>query len=82
MITGADDSSINIWDLDTGLKNLAINEAHGNEEITCMALDRAGRRLVSGARNGSVKVTYIGCCLCGANKAMNFRFGMCRMESN
>lgn len=31
-------------------------EAHGTEEITCMGFSKTGRKLYTGARNGSVKV--------------------------
>ncbi|XP_077980125.1 cilia- and flagella-associated protein 337-like [Glandiceps talaboti] len=56
VVTGADDSSIAVWDIETGSKNHVLSNAHGDEEITCMAFDSSLRRLISGARNGSIKV--------------------------
>lgn len=55
-MTGADDSSIMCWDFETGNKNLVFTNAHGDEEITSMAFDGNWRRLITGARNGTVKV--------------------------
>ncbi|XP_070580974.1 cilia- and flagella-associated protein 337-like [Ptychodera flava] len=56
VVTGADDSSIAVWDIETGSKNHVLSNAHGDEEITCMAFDSSLRKLISGARNGSIKV--------------------------
>jgi len=56
VVTGADDSSIMCWDFESGNKNLVFTNAHGDEEITCMAFDGNWRRLITGARNGTVKV--------------------------
>lgn len=56
MVTGADDSSLMCWDFESGSKNLVFANTHGNEEITCMAFDGNWRRLITGARDGSVKV--------------------------
>ncbi|CAB1313164.1 unnamed protein product [Coregonus sp. 'balchen'] len=39
-----------------GRLHLKITSAHGEEEITCMALDSSHRRLITGARNGTIKV--------------------------
>ncbi|KAJ8037373.1 WD repeat-containing protein 49 [Holothuria leucospilota] len=54
--TGADDSTVSVWDLESGSKSLSISEAHGSEEITCMAFSKTGRKLYTGARNGTIKV--------------------------
>ena len=54
--TAGDDSTITIWDLDSGVKAFSIQDAHGSEEITCMAYSTTGRKLMTGARNGTVKV--------------------------
>jgi len=56
VVTAADDSTIGVWDLETGAKSMMYTGAHGNEEITCLALDETGRRLFTGARNGTIKV--------------------------
>ncbi|XP_072168406.1 cilia- and flagella-associated protein 337-like [Diadema setosum] len=54
--TAADDSTVSVWNLETGAKSFTIPEAHGSEEITCLAISTTGRRLYTGARNGIVKV--------------------------
>ncbi|XP_019371875.1 PREDICTED: WD repeat-containing protein on Y chromosome-like isoform X1 [Gavialis gangeticus] len=59
VVTGCDDSSVAVWDVETGTKHLFISNAHGNEEITCMALDSSQNRLITAARNGTIKVWNI-----------------------
>ncbi len=55
-MTGADDSMLVVWDIETGVKCLVFAHAHGTEEITAMAFDDSRRRLITGARDGSIKV--------------------------
>ena len=45
-----------LWDIETGRKSMVLTEAHGREEITAMVIDDTLRRLITGARNGTVKV--------------------------
>lgn len=54
--TGHVDSSVSLWDVETGRRRLQILNAHGEDELTCMALDSSHRRLITGARNGTIKV--------------------------
>ncbi|XP_071987728.1 cilia- and flagella-associated protein 337-like [Engystomops pustulosus] len=57
VVTASDDSSIIVWDVETGNKSLLLRNAHGDEEITCMTLDPSHRKLLTGARDGTIKVT-------------------------
>lgn len=57
--TGHADSSVSLWDAETGRRRLRISNAHGGEELTCMALDSSHRRLITGARNGTIKVQFV-----------------------
>lgn len=54
---GHADSSVSLWDVSTGRRRLRILNAHGEVEITCMTLDSSHRRLITGARNGTIKVS-------------------------
>ncbi|XP_029102819.1 WD repeat-containing protein on Y chromosome [Scleropages formosus] len=54
--TGCDDSTVCLWDVETGAKCLQLSNVHGKEEITCMTFDLSYRRLITGARNGTIKV--------------------------
>nr|KAG5712352.1 hypothetical protein BaRGS_023931 [Batillaria attramentaria] len=55
------ESVIKVWELDTGKLVYSITEAHGpNVEVTAIALDKSGYRLVSGAFDGSLKVWDFG----------------------
>ncbi|KAK3736912.1 hypothetical protein RRG08_000654 [Elysia crispata] len=55
------ESVIKVWEMETGKIVYSIPEAHGpNIEVTCIALDKTGYRLVSGAFDGSMKVWDFG----------------------
>ncbi|MEE6506938.1 hypothetical protein FKM82_007907 [Ascaphus truei] len=56
VVTGSEDSTIAVWDVETGTKCLLLNNVHGREEITCMAFDKSQRKLITGARNGTLKI--------------------------
>ncbi|KAM8889111.1 cilia- and flagella-associated protein 337 [Synchiropus picturatus] len=56
VVTGHSDSSLSVWDVVTGVRQLQVRNAHGVVAITCMALDHSHRRLITGADNGTIKV--------------------------
>lgn len=56
VVTGHADSSVSLWDVETGRRRLQISNTHGEDELTCMALDSSHRRLITGARTGTIKV--------------------------
>ncbi|XP_029934265.1 WD repeat-containing protein on Y chromosome-like [Myripristis murdjan] len=56
VVTGYADSSLSLWDVATGGRRLTISNAHGEMPLTCMTLDSSHRRLITGARNGTIKV--------------------------
>ncbi|XP_069547371.1 cilia- and flagella-associated protein 337-like [Brachyistius frenatus] len=56
VVTGHADSSVSLWDVETGRRRLHISNAHGEVELTCVAMDSSHRRLITGARNGTIKV--------------------------
>ena len=56
VVSGCADSTVRVWDLETGEKVMQFGRAHGNAEITAMAFDPTERRLVTGARDGTVKM--------------------------
>ncbi|CAF3733415.1 unnamed protein product [Rotaria sordida] len=56
LITCSDNSSIGAWDIESGRKAYFIIDAHDGEEITCISIDRLGRKLATGARNGVIKI--------------------------
>ncbi|KAL5017844.1 hypothetical protein ScPMuIL_003566 [Solemya velum] len=55
-VTGCDSSTVAVWDIETGSKSMTFSNAHGGEEITCMTFDYTWRWLITGARNGTIKV--------------------------
>ena len=55
IVSGCDEGVVNVWDPQTGQKTFTFSEAHGKAEITAMAFDTSGRRLITGARDGTIK---------------------------
>ncbi|XP_062873393.1 WD repeat-containing protein 64 [Trichomycterus rosablanca] len=49
-------SVIKVWDVDTGSQVFEYGGAHGLSAITCMSFDPKGRRLVTGGRDGCLKI--------------------------
>ncbi|EQC34690.1 hypothetical protein SDRG_08007 [Saprolegnia diclina VS20] len=49
-------SVVNTWDAATGKLVLRMPRAHDNERITAMSYDRRGKRLITGAADGSVRI--------------------------
>ncbi|KAK2831691.1 hypothetical protein Q7C36_016777 [Tachysurus vachellii] len=49
-------SIVKVWDVDTGSQLFEYGSAHGVSAITCMAFDPKGRRLVTGSRDGCLKI--------------------------
>ncbi|XP_058476457.1 WD repeat-containing protein on Y chromosome [Solea solea] len=56
VVTGHANSSVTLWDVETGRKWLQILNAHGEDELLCMTLDASHRRLITGAGNSTIKV--------------------------
>ena len=54
--SGDEGSVVNVWDIHSGSRALHFTKCHGKHEITAMALDSAGRRLLTGSRRGDIKV--------------------------
>ncbi|KAL2911515.1 hypothetical protein HK105_209004 [Polyrhizophydium stewartii] len=49
-------STITLWDPSCGEKIFQFHKAHGNLEITAMCFDKSGRRLITGSRDGVIKM--------------------------
>ncbi|XP_065065751.1 WD repeat-containing protein on Y chromosome-like isoform X2 [Rhopilema esculentum] len=56
VITGSEGSEIVVWDIETGKRMLHLKEVHDGEELSCMALDGLGERLITGARDGTTMI--------------------------
>ncbi|CAM9527261.1 unnamed protein product [Lampetra fluviatilis] len=56
VVSCSEDSVVKLWDLDSGLPTFEFCGAHGESAITCMAFDSSGRRLITGGRDGCLKV--------------------------
>ena len=46
-----------VWDVDNGSSVLRLVQCHGRYEITTMAFDGTGKRLITGSRGGDIKVS-------------------------
>jgi WD40 repeat protein len=47
---------VTIWDPVTGAKIFQYSGAHGKLELTAACFDKSGRRLITGSRDGIVKM--------------------------
>ena len=56
VVSGCHDSVVCVWSLETGEKIIQFSNAHGHSEITAMRFDPSKRRLITGARDGTVRI--------------------------
>ena len=56
IVCGCMGSVISVWDVETGEKRIQYSKVHGDREITSMTCDPSGRRLLTGGRDGKVKI--------------------------
>ncbi|EDV19696.1 uncharacterized protein TRIADDRAFT_61879 [Trichoplax adhaerens] len=56
IITAGKDSTITMWLVETGQRERQFVNAHGEAEITCLALDSRQIQLFSGSVDGTVKI--------------------------
>ncbi|XP_038200439.2 WD repeat-containing protein 49-like [Arvicola amphibius] len=49
-------SVVKVWDFDTGRQVSEFIGCHGNASVTCLTFDSSGRRLVTGGRDGCLKI--------------------------
>ncbi|KAK2549406.1 WD repeat-containing protein on Y chromosome [Acropora cervicornis] len=65
VVSACHDSVVCVWSLETGEKIIQFSHAHGTSEVTAMRFDPSKRRLITGARDGTVKIWNFnnGCCL-------------------
>jgi len=69
VVSACHGSVVNVWHVDTGEKSIMFTNAHDGHEITSMSFDPTNRRLITGSRNGSVKIWNFnnGACLHSMN---------------
>ncbi|XP_028518792.1 WD repeat-containing protein 49 [Exaiptasia diaphana] len=65
VVSACHDSVVCVWNIENGEKIIQFSNAHGDSEITAMTFDQSKRRLITGARDGTVKIWNFnnGCCL-------------------
>ena len=56
VVSGCHGGVVSVWDVDTGEKTIQFSRCHGDAEITAMAFDSTGRRLLTGGRDGSLRM--------------------------
>ncbi|XP_040607344.1 WD repeat-containing protein on Y chromosome-like isoform X5 [Mesocricetus auratus] len=49
-------SVVKVWDFETGRQVSEFIGTHGNAGITCLTFDSSGRRLITGGRDGCLKI--------------------------
>ncbi|XP_045929409.1 WD repeat-containing protein on Y chromosome isoform X1 [Micropterus dolomieu] len=56
VVSCTEGSVVKVWDFDTGCQVFEYGGAHDLSAITCMAFDHNGRRLITGGRDGYLKI--------------------------
>ncbi|MBN3297524.1 WDR49 protein, partial [Amia calva] len=56
VVSCTEGSVVKVWDIDTGNQVFEFGGAHGSSAITCLTFDLSGRRLVTGGRDGCLKI--------------------------
>ncbi|KAI8804253.1 WD40-repeat-containing domain protein, partial [Cladochytrium replicatum] len=56
VVSGCDGSVINVWDVVNGQKSFRFADVHGKAEITAMSFDAGSRRLITGGRDGLIRM--------------------------
>ncbi|XP_043849564.1 WD repeat-containing protein 49-like [Dromiciops gliroides] len=56
VVSCSEGSVIKVWDFETGMLLSEFIGAHGNAGITCLTFDSSGRRLVTGGRDGCLRI--------------------------
>ncbi|XP_022524525.2 WD repeat-containing protein on Y chromosome isoform X1 [Astyanax mexicanus] len=56
VVSCSEGSVIKVWDVDTGNEMFEFGGAHGLSAVTCMTFDPKGRRLVTGGRDGCLRI--------------------------
>uniref|UniRef100_A0A3Q2UUN2 WD40 repeat domain 95 n=1 Tax=Haplochromis burtoni TaxID=8153 RepID=A0A3Q2UUN2_HAPBU len=56
VVSCTEGSVVRIWDFDTGCQLFEFGGSHELSSITCLTFDPKGRRLVTGGRDGSLKI--------------------------
>ncbi|XP_010622262.1 uncharacterized protein LOC104862195 [Fukomys damarensis] len=56
VVSCSEASMVKIWDFETGRQVSEFTGAHGHAGITCLTFDSSGRRLITGGRDGCLKI--------------------------
>eukprot|EP00903_Cladosiphon_okamuranus_P008717 g8350.t1 len=56
VVSGDAFGNVHVWLIETGLLAFRFGKAHGTSKISCMGFDASGRRLLTGANDGTVKM--------------------------
>uniref|UniRef100_A0A8C8SMR6 WD40 repeat domain 95 n=1 Tax=Pelusios castaneus TaxID=367368 RepID=A0A8C8SMR6_9SAUR len=56
VVSCSEGSVVKVWDFETGKHLFEFSGAHGDSAITCLTFDVTGRRLITGGRDGCLKI--------------------------
>lgn len=45
-----------VWEVTSGRCVMKVEDCHGDQELTALAVDSGGNRILTGARDGAIKV--------------------------
>ena len=55
-VSGCEGGEVRVWEVNSGRCLMKIEGCHGDQELTALAVDSGGSRILTGSRLGSVKV--------------------------
>ncbi|XP_060090706.1 WD repeat-containing protein on Y chromosome-like isoform X2 [Heteronotia binoei] len=56
VVSCSEGSVVKVWDFESGKHLFEFGSAHGGSAITCLTFDPSGRRLITGGRDGCLKI--------------------------
>ncbi|XP_077197934.1 cilia- and flagella-associated protein 337-like isoform X2 [Paroedura picta] len=56
VVSCSESSEVKVWDFENGKQLFEFGDAHGGSAITCLTFDSSGRRLITGGRDGCLKI--------------------------
>ncbi|KAL7754106.1 hypothetical protein RI367_000086 [Sorochytrium milnesiophthora] len=56
VVSGCHNSTVSVWDVFTGYRLFQYHNVHEDMEITAMCFDKSCRRLITGSRDGHIKI--------------------------
>ena len=57
-VSGSEGGEVKVWEVETGRCVMKVEDCHGEQEMTSLLIDSEGQRILTGSRDGAVKVAF------------------------